>query len=199
MIVIIDNYDSFTYNLVQYFKQMTEEVLVFRNDRISVEQMEEIDPHMIVLSPGPGHPSEVQICREIMQAFGEQTPILGICLGHQVIVDFYDGKVTKGDRPMQGKVTPITHDGKTVFENIPSAIEVTRYHSLQTPAESIPHCLVISAMSDDGVVMAVRHQYLPVEGIQFHPESIRTEYGYEMLENAYRRACDFKLKKAEMV
>ncbi len=191
MIVIIDNYDSFTYNLFQYFQQMTEDVQVYRNDQVTTRELWEMRPTLLVLSPGPGHPGETGISADVLREFSGKIPILGICLGHQLIVDFFGGGVVKGQQPMQGKVTMIRHDGQTIFEHLPPSFRVTRYHSLVTPADRLPESLEVCATSEDGVVMAVRHRHLPIEGIQFHPESIMTEYGYEMLFSAYKRAETF--------
>lgn len=195
MIVIIDNYDSFTYNLVQYFKQMDEEVVVFRNDEVTLAELMVKSPDLIVLSPGPGKPEESGICKKVLQHFYTSIPILGVCLGHQLIVEYFGGSIQEGKQPMHGKVTMITHDGRCIFRGVPNPVQVTRYHSFQTPFEDIPICLEISAMSEDSVVMGVRHHSYPVEGIQFHPESILTECGFQMTENAYRRALCFMEKK----
>ncbi|UOQ45165.1 aminodeoxychorismate/anthranilate synthase component II [Halobacillus salinarum] len=199
MIVMIDNYDSFTYNIYQYFKQLDKEVLVFRNDQVTIKEVRNLAPDLIVISPGPGTPAQSGVCREIISAFYQNTPILGICLGHQLVVEFFGGRVEKGKNPMHGKVTCITHDGKSLFENIPHKVRVTRYHSLQTPAEDMPLSLEISAMSEDSVVMAVRHHKHPIESMQFHPESILTEYGFQMLENAYRRAMAYQQNKKGLI
>ncbi len=188
MILILDNYDSFTYNLVQYFKQIDKDVKVYRNDQTSIECIKKLNPDFIVLSPGPGSPTETGVCRDVLEHFHKTIPILGICLGHQLIVDFFGGTVREGARPMHGKVTRINHDGNSVFRDIPENVQVTRYHSLHTPAKELPNTLEVSAVSEDGVVMAVRHRTLPIEGIQFHPESIMTDYGYQMLVNAYHSA-----------
>ena len=188
MILILDNYDSFTYNLVQYFKQIDKDVKVYRNDQTSIECIKRLNPDFIVLSPGPGSPHRAGVCRDVLEHFHRPKPILGICLGHQLIVDFFGGTVREGARPMHGKVTKINHDGKTVFRNIPEDVQVTRYHSLHTPPKELPNMIEVSAVSEDGVVMAVRHRTLPIEGIQFHPESIMTDYGYQMLVNAYHSA-----------
>ncbi|MBH0230411.1 anthranilate synthase component II [Halobacillus yeomjeoni] len=192
MIWIIDNYDSFTYNLVQYFKQIEDDVVVCQNDRTTIQEIETNHPDLIVLSPGPGNPQETGISREVINHFKGTIPILGICLGHQLIVDYFGGEVTKGERPMHGKVTPILHDGKTIFKDLPEKVGVTRYHSLQTPWKTLPEDLEVSARTEDGVVMAVRHVDLPIEGIQYHPESIMTDYGFEMLKNAYENALTYK-------
>ncbi|MFD2923595.1 anthranilate synthase component II [Halobacillus naozhouensis] len=199
MIVMIDNYDSFTYNLSQYFQLLDEEVVVFRNDAVTIEEIERLAPDLLVISPGPGHPCESGVCYELLNHFYRTTPVLGICLGHQIIVDFFGGKITNGKRPMHGKVTMITHDGKSIFQRVPCVVQVTRYHSLQTPADDLPLSLEISAMSEDSVVMAVRHHIHPVEGIQFHPESILTEHGFQMLSNAYEQALSFHEAKREGV
>ncbi|UOR11038.1 anthranilate synthase component II [Halobacillus amylolyticus] len=199
MIVMIDNYDSFTYNLFQYFKQLDDDVSVFRNDQVTIDEIEQLDADLIVISPGPGQPDGTGVCYEVLSHFSRTTPILGICLGHQMIVEFFGGKIEKGLRPMHGKVTMITHDGKSVFHKLPCSLKVTRYHSLHTPAEELPLSLEISSMSEDSAVMGVRHHIYPVEGIQFHPESILTEYGFQMLENAYKQALVFREKKGEGV
>ncbi|WP_101842220.1 aminodeoxychorismate/anthranilate synthase component II [Halobacillus sp. Marseille-P3879] len=195
MIVIIDNYDSFTYNLVQYFKQMEERVVVYRNDEITLAQLILQKPTLLVLSPGPGHPGETGICKKALQHFAGSVPVLGVCLGHQLIVEHFGGRTIEGEQPVHGKVTRITHDGRSVFQDLPTPIKVTRYHSLLASLEEMPICLEISAMSEDSVVMAVRHNKFPVEGIQFHPEAILTEYGYEMLENVYTNAVRFMKQK----
>lgn len=195
MIIIIDNYDSFTYNLFQYFQQMTNEVYVCRNDQVTIRQIKEWKPSLIVISPGPGHPGETGVSQEVLKSFSGTIPILGICLGHQLIVDFFGGEVEKGVKPVQGKVTTITHDKKTLFKGLPESLRVTRYHSLVTPETSMPDCLEVSARSQDGVVMAVRHRVLPIEGIQFHPESIMTECGFEMLQQAYQEALLYGKEK----
>ncbi|MFQ3545315.1 aminodeoxychorismate/anthranilate synthase component II [Halobacillus rhizosphaerae] len=198
MILMIDNYDSFTYNLFQYFKQMDDEVLVFRNDEVTLQEMDALNPDLIVLSPGPGSPSESGICREVIKSYYLHTPILGICLGHQLIVDFFGGEIRKGKQPVHGKVTAIRHDGKFLFRNIPASIRVTRYHSLVIAEDNLPSTLQISAISEDNVVMGVRHAEAPLEGIQFHPESILTEYGFEMLKNAYEQAVQFQRNRMEV-
>ncbi|MFC7319539.1 anthranilate synthase component II [Halobacillus campisalis] len=191
MIVIIDNYDSFTYNLVQYFKQMDNQVMVYRNDDLTLATLRSCDPDMIVLSPGPGNTNETGICREVLGFLYKTVPILGVCLGHQLIVDYFGGQIVEGKKPMHGKVSKMIHDGRSVFEHIPNPVQVTRYHSLEASIEQMPICLEISAMSHDSSVMAVRHNAYPVEGIQFHPESILTEWGFEMLENFYSKAKKF--------
>ena len=184
MLVIIDNYDSFTYNLVQYFGELGAEMKVFRNDRITVDEIEsDLKPEQIVISPGPGTPDDAGISLEVIQRFSNQIPILGVCLGHQAIGQFFGGKVVRGPEPVHGKPVVIKHDGKTVFDGIPQNFAAGRYHSLVVEKDSLPDCLEISAESPDGLVMAMRHKELPVEGVQFHPESILTEHGKLLLKN----------------
>ncbi|WP_226581758.1 anthranilate synthase component II [Halobacillus litoralis] len=199
MITIIDNYDSFTYNLVQYFQQMDSEVIVKRNDEWSVQEIQAIDPDLIVLSPGPGRPEESGVSKAVLQSLGKDIPILGICLGHQLIVETFGGLVEKGARPMHGKVSKMTHDGRTLFHGLPNQVNVTRYHSLEAVRQNLPEVLEVSASSGDGVIMGVRHCSLPIEGIQFHPESILTQYGFEMLWNQYEQALQFRSKQKEGV
>jgi anthranilate synthase/aminodeoxychorismate synthase-like glutamine amidotransferase len=183
MILMIDNYDSFTFNLVQYLGELGEEIKVYRNDKITVEEIKELNPDHIVISPGPCTPNEAGISLELIQKLGEKTPILGVCLGHQSIGQVYGGKVIRAENLMHGKTSLIHHDGRTIFENIPSPFTATRYHSLIVEKESLPDCFEISAWTDQGEIMGLRHKELPVEGVQFHPESILTEYGKEMLRN----------------
>ncbi|WP_077624895.1 anthranilate synthase component II [Sediminibacillus massiliensis] len=192
MIVVIDNYDSFTYNLVQYFKQMTPAVRVFSNDQASLHDIETLEPDLIVLSPGPGTPDDSGICMDVVDYFHESIPILGVCLGHQVIVTYFGGKVIKGKKPMHGKVTNISHKRTGVYSGIQSPAQVTRYHSLIADETSFPKDLEVTARSEDDVIMGIRHQSHPVNGIQFHPESILTLDGYHMLENCYNLAREWK-------
>nr|WP_082235872.1 aminodeoxychorismate/anthranilate synthase component II [Halobacillus massiliensis] len=195
MILLIDNYDSFTYNLFQYFKQMTEEVAVVRNTDITIEEVEKMAPSIIVLSPGPGTPVETGICREVLEHFHKHIPILGVCLGHQLIVEFFGGKIENCRQPMHGKVVEITHDNRSAFKGLPGKVKVTRYHSLQASRSGLPLCLEVSAAcEEDEAIMGVRHIHYPVEGIQFHPESIMTEYGFEILQNFYQRAMSCQLE-----
>ncbi|MGR9048307.1 anthranilate synthase component II [Halobacillus faecis] len=199
MIIIIDNYDSFTYNLAQYFKQMDSEVIVKRNDEWQIEEIRSLEPNLIVLSPGPGRPEESGICQEVLHHFGGEIPLLGICLGHQLMVEHFGGIVLKGNQPMHGKVTTITNDGRTMFHKLPGSFRVTRYHSLQADLPSLPEILEVTALSEDGVIMGVRHRDKMMEGIQFHPESILTEYGYDLLQNFYDRAVRYKASRREEV
>ncbi|KGP93223.1 anthranilate synthase component II [Pontibacillus chungwhensis BH030062] len=185
MIIMIDNYDSFTYNLFQYIQMAGYEVEVYRNDQITIEEIEALTPEAIVLSPGPGTPMEAGICLSIVKHFYKQVPILGICLGHQVIVESFGGLIVKGDRPMHGKVTNIHHDCQGVYEGLPSPTSVTRYHSLVAQEKAFPNDLIVTSRSEDGAIMGVRHKKYPIEGIQFHPEAILTSLGYDMLQNFF--------------
>jgi anthranilate synthase/aminodeoxychorismate synthase-like glutamine amidotransferase len=183
MILMIDNYDSFTYNLVQYLRELGAGVEVHRNDRISLEQIRTMRPQRIVLSPGPCTPSEAGICCDLIRAFGPTTPLLGVCLGHQCIGAAYGGRIVRATRLMHGKTSPIRHDGRTLFADLPNPFEATRYHSLLIERESLPACLAVSAETAEGEIMGVRHQSHPVEGVQFHPESILTRAGKALLQN----------------
>jgi anthranilate synthase/aminodeoxychorismate synthase-like glutamine amidotransferase len=183
MILMIDNYDSFTYNLVQYLGELGAEVAVFRNDEISIEKVEALQPSHIVLSPGPCTPNEAGITLPVLQRLAGKAPILGVCLGHQAIGQAFGGKVVRAKQVMHGKVSRIQHDGKGVFSEIPDAFVATRYHSLVVQRESLPECLEITAQAEDGEIMGLRHRGLPVEGVQFHPEAMLTEHGHKMLQN----------------
>ncbi|MBI3358559.1 MAG: aminodeoxychorismate/anthranilate synthase component II [Nitrospirae bacterium] len=186
MILVIDNYDSFTYNLVQYLGEMGEELSVFRNDAITLAEIEAMRPSKIVISPGPCTPKEAGISVDLIKTFGPEIPILGVCLGHQAIGEAYGGEVARAARLMHGKTSMILHDGKTVYDQLPNPFEATRYHSLIIRKESIPDCLEITAWTDVGEVMGVRHKSFPVEGVQFHPESILTKVGKDLLRNFIR-------------
>ncbi|HSB80724.1 MAG TPA: aminodeoxychorismate/anthranilate synthase component II [Candidatus Methylomirabilis sp.] len=183
MILMIDNYDSFTYNLVQYIRELGAEVEVHRNDRITLEEIRAMAPARIVLSPGPCTPAEAGICCDVIRAFGPTTPLLGVCLGHQCIGAAYGGRIIRAARLMHGKTSPILHDGRTVFAGLPNPFEATRYHSLLIERQSIPGCLTISAETAEGEIMGVRHRSHPAEGVQFHPESILTQAGKALLRN----------------
>lgn len=186
MILVIDNYDSFTYNLVQYLGELGAEVIVRRNDQTSVEEVERMAPERIVISPGPKTPTEAGICLELIQKFAGRRPILGVCLGHQAIGQAFGGKVVRAPEIMHGKTSLITNDGKTVFSGLPNPFPATRYHSLIVERESLPACLEVSATSPDGLIMGLRHKELKVEGVQFHPESVLTEAGKNLLANFLR-------------
>ncbi len=183
MLLMIDNYDSFTYNLVQYLRELGAEVIVYRNDRIGIDEIRALRPERIVLSPGPRAPAEAGICCDVIRSFGASTPILGVCLGHQCIGAAYGGRIVRARRLMHGKTSSIHHDGRGVFRGLPSPFEATRYHSLLVEPETMPGCLEVSARTVDGEVMGVRHRAHPVEGVQFHPESILTQAGKDLLAN----------------
>jgi len=183
MIVMIDNYDSFTYNLVQYLGELGAEVLVFRNDEIPVQEIENLSPSHIVISPGPCTPNEAGITLELIQRFAGHVPLLGVCLGHQAIGQAFGGKVVRAKQVMHGKVSHIRHDGNGVYFQVPNEFIATRYHSLVVERQSLPGCLAVSAESEDGEIMGLRHRELPVEGVQFHPEALLTEHGHKMLRN----------------
>jgi len=187
MLLIIDNYDSFTYNLVQYLGELGAEMRIVRNDEVTVDEIEkDLKPEKILISPGPGTPNGAGISLGVIERFAERIPILGVCLGHQAIGQFFGGKVVRGPQPVHGKPVNITHDGKTIFSDIAQNFAAGRYHSLVVDRETVPDCLEISAESPDGLIMAMRHKTLPVEGVQFHPESILTEHGKQLLSNFLR-------------
>lgn len=183
MILMIDNYDSFTYNLFQYFAEMEQEVKVFRNNEITLDEIEKKAPDQLVISPGPGSPSEAGISMEAIKRFAGKIPILGVCLGHQSIGQVFGGKVVRAGRLMHGKTSKIHHDGSGLFKGIPDNFEAIRYHSLVIDPDTIPDCLEITAQTDIGEIMGVRHRKYPIEGVQFHPESVLTEHGMKMLSN----------------
>jgi len=184
MLVIIDNYDSFTYNLVQYLGELGAEMRIFRNDEITVDEIEnDLKPERILISPGPGTPDSAGISLAVVERFAGMLPILGVCLGHQAIGQHFGGKVIRAPEPVHGKPVEIRHDGRTIFEDVPNRFEAGRYHSLIVSREEWPDELEISAESPDGLVMALRHRSLAIEGVQFHPESILTEHGKKLLQN----------------
>jgi len=183
MLLMIDNYDSFTYNLVQYLGELGEEIRVFRNDKITVKEIEGMRPERIVISPGPCTPKEAGISIEAIRFFAGKIPVLGVCLGHQSIGAAFGGEIIRAPRLMHGKTSTIHHDGRTVFEGLPNPFEATRYHSLLIRKETLPECLEITAWTDMGEIMGVRHREFIVEGVQFHPESILTTPGKDLLRN----------------
>ncbi|MFZ5969370.1 MAG: anthranilate synthase component II [Bacillota bacterium] len=189
MILMIDNYDSFTYNLVQYLACLGEDVKVYRNDEISLESIESLNPKMIVLSPGPCTPNEAGICMEVVRKFKGRFPILGICLGHQTIGQVFGGKIIKAKEPVHGKVHPIHHTNAGVFRELNNPLKVTRYHSLVIERETLPECLEITAETYDGEIMGIRHREYMIEGVQFHPEAILTEQGMDILDNFLKQAA----------
>jgi anthranilate synthase component 2 len=183
MLLMIDNYDSFTYNIVQYFGQLGEEVQVFRNDRITLDEIEQLHPDRLVISPGPCSPEEAGISVAAIRRFAGKIPLLGVCLGHQAIGAAFGGTVVRSVSLMHGKTSPIHHDGKELFASLPNPFNATRYHSLVVERESFPDCLEITAWVENGEIMGLRHRTLPVWGVQFHPESILTEGGMQLLKN----------------
>lgn len=188
MILLIDNYDSFTWNLVHYLGEAGAEVVVRRNDALTVEEALAMKPDGIVISPGPCDPAQAGICIDLIRAAAERDlPLFGVCLGHQAIGEAFGGKVVRAERILHGKVDSISHDGSGVFTDLPSPLKATRYHSLTVEPDSLPNCLRVTATSDDGTIMGLIHADLPVEGVQFHPESIASEHGHEMIRNFLAR------------
>jgi anthranilate synthase component 2 len=183
MLIMIDNYDSFTYNLVQYFGELGEDVRVFRNDAITPDEIAALKPDHIVISPGPCSPNEAGISVATIKRFAGKVPLLGVCLGHQSIGAAFGGEIVHASKPMHGKTSLVHHLGKGVFTGLPNPFTATRYHSLAIRRETLPGCLEITAWTDDGEIMGVRHKTLEVEGVQFHPESILTEHGHDLLKN----------------
>jgi anthranilate synthase component 2 len=183
MLLMIDNYDSFTYNLVQYFGELGQEVKVYRNDQITVDEIDKLAPDHIVISPGPCTPNQAGVSIDAIKAFAGKQPILGVCLGHQSIGQAFGGKIVHARQLMHGKTSMVHHNGEGVFKGLPSPFEATRYHSLVVERESLPDCLEITAWTDDGEIMGLRHKEFAVEGVQFHPESILSEHGHDLLRN----------------
>ncbi len=183
MLLMIDNYDSFAYILLQYFKELGQDTLVYRNNAITVGAIEELNPDYIVISPGPCDPDHAGISLQTIKHFAGKIPLLGVCLGHQAMGQAFGGKVIRASRLMHGKTSTIFHDGKTIFTGIVPGFTATRYHSLILERESLPSCFTITAETDQGEIMAIRHNHLPLEGVQFHPESILTDSGHRMLDN----------------
>ena len=183
MILLIDNYDSFTYNLVQLLEQLDQRVRVFRNDQIDMQGIEALKPSALMVSPGPGTPADSGISIDAIGQLGSQIPVLGVCLGHQAIAAVFGGKVVRADRIMHGKTSRILHDGDRIFQNLANPFEAVRYHSLIVERESLPDCLEISAWTEQGEIMGLRHRNFPIEGVQFHPESILTQAGKNLLLN----------------
>jgi len=180
---MIDNYDSFTYNLVQYFGELDQDVKVFRNDQVTVGEIEALNPDHVVISPGPCTPNEAGVSIGVIKAFAGKRPVLGVCLGHQAIGQAFGGKIVHAKELMHGKTSMVHHNGEGVFKGLPTPFEATRYHSLVIERESLPDCLAITAWTDDGEIMGVRHKEFAVEGVQFHPESILSEHGHDLLRN----------------
>ncbi len=183
MILLIDNYDSFTYNLYQYLSELGAEVVVHRNDKITLEDVEALSPRGIIISPGPGTPLDAGISNDVMRRFGDEVPTLGVCLGNQCVGYAFGGTVINAGEIMHGKLSPIHHDGKGLFAGLPNPLEAIRYHSLVVSSEDLPDELEVTAWTDNGLIMGLRHKELPIEGVQFHPESIMTESGKSLLQN----------------
>ncbi len=183
MFILIDNYDSFTYNLFHYIGELGVDVVVHRNDAVSVDEVLALGPDGIVLSPGPCDPDKAGICLDLVERAAGRFPIFGVCLGHQCIGQVFGARIVRSPKPMHGKVSAIDHDGSGVFQDIPSPFEATRYHSLTIDPDSVPSCLTVTARSDDGVIQGVSHNDLNIHGVQFHPESIASEHGHKLLQN----------------
>src|SRR5688572_4334481 len=183
MLLMIDNYDSFTYNLVQYLGELGEDVVVRRNDQIALDEVETLKPERIVISPGPCTPTQAGVSVPLIERFAGKIPLLGVCLGHQSIGQAFGGRIVHAKELMHGKTSPIRHTGSGVFHALPNPLQATRYHSLVIDRDTLPPCFEVTAWTDDGDIMGVRHKTLPVEGVQFHPESILTEHGHELLRN----------------
>ncbi|WP_135077933.1 aminodeoxychorismate/anthranilate synthase component II [Terasakiella sp. SH-1] len=183
MFLLIDNYDSFTYNLVHYFGELGADIEVRRNDVLTADEAMEMAPQGIILSPGPCDPDQAGICLELIEKAAGKLPIFGVCLGHQSIGQAFGGQIVRAPQPMHGKISPITHTNQGVFADIPSPLEVTRYHSLTIDPASLPDCLEVTSQTEDGVIMGVQHKEFPIHGVQFHPESIASEHGHQLLKN----------------
>ncbi|ENQ3080759.1 aminodeoxychorismate/anthranilate synthase component II [Bacillus cereus] len=186
MILMIDNYDSFTFNLVQFLGELGQELIVKRNDEITIEDIENMQPDFLMISPGPCSPNEAGISMDVIRHFAGKIPIFGVCLGYQSIAQVFGGDVVRADRLMHGKTSLMHHDEKTIFTDIPNPFTATRYHSLIVKKETLPECLEVTSWTEEGEIMALRHKTLPIEGVQFHPESIMTSHGKELLQNFIR-------------
>jgi anthranilate synthase/aminodeoxychorismate synthase-like glutamine amidotransferase len=187
-VLVVDNYDSFVYNLVQYLGELGAEPIVHRDDAVSLDDVEEIAPDGILISPGPGSPADAGVSNELIRTWGERVPVFGVCLGHQCIGEVFGGTVVRAPQVVHGKTSMVHHDGRGLFDGLPDPLEATRYHSLVVDRDSVPDCLEITAWTDDGLVMGLRHRELPIEGVQFHPESVLTDAGHDLVGN-FLRAC----------
>jgi len=196
VVLVIDNYDSFTYNLVQYLGELGEEVVVRRNDEITLPEIARLDPVAAVLSPGPGTPAEAGVCKDLLLELGPTLPTLDVCLGHQCLGEAFGGTVRRASRVMHGKVSSVAHHQQSVFRGIPSPFAVTRYHSLVVDRDSLPAELEVTASTEDGTVMGLRHRKYPLAGVQFHPEAILTEHGHKLLENFLQDARTWRNSSA---
>lgn len=195
MLLFIDNYDSFTYNIVQYFTELGQEVDVRRNDDITLEEIEALNPQYLVIGPGPCSPKEAGISVAAMRHFAGRLPIMGVCLGHQTIGEAFGGRIVRAKTLMHGKVSPVSHSGKGMFKGLPNPVTCTRYHSLVIDRNTMPECLEVTAWTEDGEIMGVRHKEYAVEGVQFHPEALLTEHGHDMLNNFLVEFQNFKPQK----
>ncbi|HEZ2690530.1 TPA: aminodeoxychorismate/anthranilate synthase component II [Neisseria meningitidis] len=195
MLLFIDNYDSFTYNIVQYFAELGQEVAVRRNDDITLEEIEALNPQYLVIGPGPCSPKEAGISVAAMRHFAGRLPIMGVCLGHQTIGEAFGGRIVRAKTLMHGKVSPVSHSGKGMFKGLPNLVTCTRYHSLVIDRNTMPECLEVTAWTEDGEIMGVRHKEYAVEGVQFHPEALLTEHGHDMLNNFLVEFQNFKPQK----
>ncbi|KIR03267.1 Para-aminobenzoate synthase, amidotransferase component [Lachnospiraceae bacterium TWA4] len=189
MFLMIDNYDSFVYNLTAYLNELDQETMVVRNDCITLKEIERLNPEGIIISPGPKNPTDCGICVDIVKHFAGKIPILGVCLGHQIIGYAFGAAIIKGRQPMHGKVTPIIHSGEGIFDGLPKTYPVTRYHSLIIDSNTLPNELQVESISKDGVIMGVSHKLYPIYGVQFHPEAVLSRYGHELLEN-FLKICE---------
>ncbi|WLR50924.1 aminodeoxychorismate/anthranilate synthase component II [Bacillus tianshenii] len=187
MILMIDNYDSFTFNLVQYLGELGQELVVKRNDEITIEEIRELNPRFLMISPGPCSPNEAGISMDAIREFSGEIPIFGVCLGHQSIAQVFGGDVVRAERLMHGKTSEMNHDGRTIYEGLSNPFTATRYHSLIVKRETLPDCFEITSWTDEGEIMGIRHKALPVEGVQFHPESIMTNLGKQLLANFIKK------------
>lgn len=195
MLLFIDNYDSFTYNIVQYFAELGQEVAVRRNDDITLEEIEALNPQYLVIGPGPCSPKEAGISVAAMRHFAGRLPIMGVCLGHQTIGEAFGSRIVRAKTLMHGKVSPVSHSGKGMFQGLPNPVTCTRYHSLVIDRNTMPECLEVTAWTEDGEIMGVRHKEYAVEGVQFHPEALLTEHGHDMLNNFLIEFQNFKPQK----
>ncbi|MCT8978069.1 aminodeoxychorismate/anthranilate synthase component II [Clostridium sp. CX1] len=198
MFLMIDNYDSFVYNLVRYLEELKEDVKIVRNDEVTLEDIGRMNPEGIIISPGPKSPEQSGICVDVIKEFSGKIPILGICLGHQSIGYAFGAKIVKGKEPVHGKIFDVYHSNKGVFNGLKNPVKVTRYHSLIVDKRTLPSCLVVTGETSDGVIMAFRHNRYLVEGVQFHPEAELTEFGHEMLRNFLEEAKEFNSMKVEL-
>lgn len=196
MLLLIDNYDSFTFNLAQYFLELGQDVRVVRNDKLTVDELLALRPERVCISPGPGRPGQAGVTLKLIAQVAGKLPLLGVCLGHQAIAEYFGGAVHHAPSLMHGKTSPIHHNGEGLFKGLPSSFTATRYHSLAVDPNTLPDCLEVTARTDDGVIMGLRHKTMPVTGVQFHPEAILTQHGHRLLENWLKQAPQATESKA---